>query len=72
MRVSIQELRFGRFPSGAIGIISIPSECRGSYVLREAEDSLTCDDSLTPEPRHDALSERHGMKTRHLQDPILA
>jgi hypothetical protein len=72
MHVNISELRFGRFDSGAIAILSIPSDCRGSYVLREAADSLTCDDSFTPEAGHEALAERHGMKTRHLQDSLTA
>lgn len=72
MHVNIQDLRFGRHPSGAIGIISIPPECRGSYVLREACDSKTCDDSFTPEAGSEALAERHSLKTRHLQEPMLA
>lgn len=72
MFVNISELRFGRLSSGAIGIISIPEECRGSYILREACDSKTCDDSFTPEQDNEALAERHSLKTRHLQEPMLA
>jgi hypothetical protein len=72
MFVNIQDLRFGRHPSGAIGIIAIPDECRGTFVPRGDTTSEEGDDSLTPEPGHEALAERHGFKTRHLQESVPA